>query len=90
MNSPYFKLENGILVPIRFTRKLTKSDAYFDDKLHEIAIDTNLRGELFTDRIIHECLHAEEPKWREEVVESLGKRLAALLHTESIFERIIG
>jgi len=88
MNGPYFKLENGIIVPFRFTRQLVVSDGYFDDKKCEIAIADCLRGELLTDRVIHECLHAEEPKWREEAVESLARRIAAVLHSEPIFERI--
>jgi hypothetical protein len=88
MEDPYFKLANGTIVPIRFTRQLTASHAYFDDKKFEIAIDSKLRGEELTDKVIHECVHAEEPKWTEEVVKSFAARLAAALHFEPIFERI--
>jgi hypothetical protein len=88
MDGPYFKLENGTIVPIRFTRKLVVSEGYFDDKKFEIAINNKLRGEELTAIVIHECIHAEEPKWLEEVVEKMARRIAATLHMEPIAQRI--
>lgn len=75
-NGPALLTPDNRIVPTKFSRALRKSFGYYDTAKDCIVIDSKLAGEKLLEVLIHEALHAIEPKWDEHAVDGTAKALA--------------